>query len=191
MNTQRFNNKIRNNSKANYQFMGFTHLLSAICDNFHNREESLRMIEIGSYMGESTMMFASSGLFEQIDVIEPHRGNEAFNNENKINWSEVKKEFKLNLRHFKNIIIHHKDFSHNVDDKFEDGSYDFVYIDADHSYESVKKDIELYLPKLKKGGIIGGHDYCPYSWPDVIKAVDESIGEPDSVVWDTSWIKIL
>ena len=97
MNTQRFNNKIRNNSKANYQFMGFTHLLSAICDNFHNREESLRMIEIGSYMGESTMMFASSGLFEQIDVIEPHRGNEAFNNENKINWSEVKKEFKLNL----------------------------------------------------------------------------------------------
>ena len=137
------------------------------------------------------MMFASSGLFEQIDVIEPHRGNEAFNNENKINWSEVKKEFKLNLRHFKNIIIHHKDFSHNVDDKFEDGTYDFVYIDADHSYESVKKDIELYLPKLKKGGIIGGHDYCPYSWPDVIKAVDESIGEPDSVVWDTSWIKIL
>ena len=57
---------------------------------------------------------------------------------------------KLNLRHFKNIIIHHKDFSHNVDDKFEDGTYDFVYIDADHSYESVKKDIELYLPKLKK-----------------------------------------
>ena len=39
--------------------MGFTHLLSAICDNFDKRKESLRMIEIGSYMGESTMMFAS------------------------------------------------------------------------------------------------------------------------------------
>ena len=192
MNTQRFNNKSRNNSKANYQFMGFTHLLSAICDNFDNREESLRMIEIGSYMGESTMMFASSGLFTQIDVIEPHKGDEAFNDENEIDWSEVRKEFEINLRHFKkDLIIHHQDFSYNISDKFRDNSYDFIYIDADHSYESVKKDIELYLPKLKKGGIIGGHDYCPYAWPNVIKAVDETIGKPDGVVWDTSWIKII
>jgi len=36
---------------------------------------------------------------------------------------------------------------------------DFVYIDANHRYDYVKKDIELYYPKLKKGGIIGGHDF--------------------------------
>lgn len=36
---------------------------------------------------------------------------------------------------------------------------DFVYIDANHLYEYVKKDIELYYPKVKSGGIIGGHDF--------------------------------
>lgn len=35
---------------------------------------------------------------------------------------------------------------------------DMVYIDGNHSYEYVKKDIELYAPKIKPGGLIGGHD---------------------------------
>ena len=65
--TQRFSSKYKGwESKANNQFMGFTHLLSAICDNLHERKEDLRMIEIGSYMGESTMLFSSTGLFKEI-----------------------------------------------------------------------------------------------------------------------------
>ena len=36
---------------------------------------------------------------------------------------------------------------------------DFCYIDGNHSYESVKTDIELYYPKIKVGGLIGGHDF--------------------------------
>ena len=36
---------------------------------------------------------------------------------------------------------------------------DFVYIDGNHTYEFVKSDIELYYPKLRKGGVIGGHDF--------------------------------
>ena len=36
---------------------------------------------------------------------------------------------------------------------------DFVYIDGNHSYESVKKDITFYYPKVKVGGFIGGHDF--------------------------------
>lgn len=42
---------------------------------------------------------------------------------------------------------------------FEDRYFDFVFIDADHREESVKKDILAWLPKVKKGGIIAGHDY--------------------------------
>ena len=40
-----------------------------------------------------------------------------------------------------------------------DKTLDFCYIDADHRYEAVKQDIELWLPKVKPGGIICGHDY--------------------------------
>jgi hypothetical protein len=49
---------------------------------------------------------------------------------------------------------------------------DFVYIDGNHSYESVKKDIELYYPLVKNNGLIGGHDYTPFT-ETVIKAVNE------------------
>lgn len=58
--------------------------------------------------------------------------------------------------------------------RFNDNSLDFVYIDADHSYEAVKNDIKLWYPKVKKGGILAGHDYISAT-PGVIKAVDECI----------------
>ena len=37
--------------------------------------------------------------------------------------------------------------------------FDFIYIDADHSYEACKLDLESYWPKLKQGGIMMGDDY--------------------------------
>ena len=49
-------------------------------------------------------------------------------------------------------------------------SLDFIFIDADHTYESVKKDIELWTPKVKHEGIILGHDI---NWGDVAWAVGE------------------
>jgi predicted O-methyltransferase YrrM len=42
---------------------------------------------------------------------------------------------------------------------FEDESLDFVYIDANHSYQSVKDDLNVWYPKLKVGGVICGHDF--------------------------------
>ena len=40
-----------------------------------------------------------------------------------------------------------------------DNTLDFCYIDADHSYDSVKNDLDIWLPKIKINGIICGHDY--------------------------------
>ena len=42
---------------------------------------------------------------------------------------------------------------------FGDGSLDFIYIDADHSYEAVLADVKAWWPKLRPGGMISGHDY--------------------------------
>ena len=39
------------------------------------------------------------------------------------------------------------------------GSLDFVYIDANHRYESVKQDMEAWYPKVRTGGLFFGHDY--------------------------------
>ncbi|NOZ20548.1 MAG: class I SAM-dependent methyltransferase [Planctomycetes bacterium] len=64
---------------------------------------------------------------------------------------------------------------------FEDGQLDFVYIDAQHHYEAVKEDIALWYPKVRKGGILCGHDYLDGHVRDCLigvkSAVDEFIGE--------------
>lgn len=69
--------------------------------------------------------------------------------------------------------------------QFEDGSLDFVFIDADHSTESVSADIKVWLPKIRQGGFITGHDY---DWATVRDAVAVELGkvrvyEPDWVWW--------
>jgi hypothetical protein len=46
--------------------------------------------------------------------------------------------------------------------QFEDDYFDFVYIDATHSYEEVTKDLNAWYPKVRKGGMLAGHDYCNF-----------------------------
>jgi predicted O-methyltransferase YrrM len=67
-----------------------------------------------------------------------------------------------------------------------DGSLDLVFIDADHSYEWVKKDIAAYKPKLKTGGWLTGHDI---DFPGVNRAVNEVVKNYDvgpNNVWLTN-----
>lgn len=66
--------------------------------------------------------------------------------------------------------------------QFRDGFFDFVFIDADHSYLGCKSDIEAWRPKVKSGGWLCGHDY-DFKAPDagiffgeeVKRAVDEAV----------------
>lgn len=53
---------------------------------------------------------------------------------------------------------------------FLDKTLDFVYVDADHSYEGCKKDLIAWIPKIRIGGYITGHDL---NWPSVLKAISE------------------
>jgi hypothetical protein len=70
---------------------------------------------------------------------------------------------------------------------FEDESIDIVFIDANHSYESVKNDIDLWLPKVKTGGVLSGHDYS-IGFFGVIQAVNEKLGTDNIVVKsDATW----
>lgn len=72
-----------------------------------------------------------------------------------------------------NKVIVRPDFSYNVVDDFPDNYFDFVYIDSCHLYGAVKADLNMFLPKLKQGGIMAGHDYLVYDNFGVIEAVDE------------------
>ena len=63
---------------------------------------------------------------------------------------------------------------------FPDESFDFIYIDASHTYENCKQDIEAWFPKVRYSGILSGHDY-PIS--GVNQAVMESIVGRKLYLW--------
>lgn len=82
------------------------------------------------------------------------------------------------MKKYGNKVVLIRKFSEDAANQFKDESVDFVYIDGNHQYEFVKKDLEKYYPKVKKGGVIGGDDYTSSSETEmehfgVFRAVNE------------------
>jgi predicted O-methyltransferase YrrM len=80
----------------------------------------------------------------------------------------------MNLERVSSVIGRvHRGISWEVASYYTDNSLDCVFIDADHSYDAVSKDIGAWLPKVKRGGgILAGHDYN-WQFPGVLRAVSE------------------
>lgn len=77
-----------------------------------------------------------------------------------------------------------------------DGSLDFVFLDADHSYSGISADIHRWAPKVRAGGLLCGHDYMLTFYPQwgVTRAVDEYAAEVGRIVqrgadW-TWWVSL-
>lgn len=149
------------------------------------------MIEIGSFIGESTIIFAEH--FKEVIAIDPflpdYDSNDPTSN---FNFDEVYEEYLRRTSPYKNI----KTIRATSDDAIKElngKTYDFVYIDGLHTYDGVKTDIINYQPLIKSGGVIGGHDYTD-QLPHLIgvfEAVNEMFNKPDKIFRDNSWIKKL
>jgi hypothetical protein len=53
----------------------------------------------------------------------------------------------------------YREYTFEAVKNFPDEYFDLIYIDADHTYEGCKKDLEDWWPKMKKGGFFTGDDY--------------------------------
>ena len=69
------------------------------------------------------------------------------------NPNQYFKPFGIN-QHLKLHVMTSAEFAQ----KFEDRKFEYIYIDADHSYEGVKKDYQTFWPRLTSGGMISFHD---------------------------------
>ena len=74
-----------------------------------------------------------------------------------------------------NCVIVRK-FSMNAVLDFEDGSLDFVYIDGNHEFQHVTNDIAEWSKKVRKGGIVSGHDFTRYKRNPKTCHVKEVVG---------------
>lgn len=92
-------------------------------------------------------------------------------------WDPVEgwNRFKLVTRQYKNRLTVLRGDSIEMAQHVEDESLDFVFIDADHRYEGVYRDIVAWAPKVKPRGVICGHDMGYPRFPGVNKAVSELI----------------
>jgi hypothetical protein len=147
------------------------------------------MVEIGCYFGESTLLWASSEKIKKIIAVDPWVD---FYDKNDLasergNMKIVEQMFDDNTKENPKIEKI-KGYSVEVSNNYNIASLDFVYIDGCHTYEEVMKDINAWKTKIKHGGFIGGHDY---NWDGVRRAINETIGVPDSIFEDSSWIKKL
>jgi len=79
-----------------------------------------------------------------------------------------------------------KGISWKIANKYQDNYFDFVYIDANHKYKSIKKDLDAWFPKVKKGGVLAGHDYTARRGYGVIQAVTKFAAKYNCPVYLTT-----
>ena len=145
---------------------------------YYGANKNWNVLEIGSYAGASAELISyyvgkliCCDLWEEyITPIE--RANIAY------------KDFLVTKEMNPNITECKKNSNEFVKE-IQDQTFDMIYIDADHEYNSVKNDISLWFPKVKPGGIICGHDY----FMDGVRiAVDEFFGKENIKYFkDSSW----
>lgn len=137
------------------------------------------MAEIGCYRGVSTSVFAQHA--KTVHAVDPWMLN--FDHYKELPFemlSTAEGKFDLVAAKYPNIIKH-KGLSVEVAKEFEDGSLDLIYIDGDHSEAAVRLDFASWIPKVKPGGVISGHDYC------LVGAIIDRVCQ---VYPDNSWVYV-
>jgi predicted O-methyltransferase YrrM len=133
--------------------------------------ENLVGAEIGvAYGGNARHMLVELDI-KKLYLIDPYTKFSGVIREKAAKGSTFKEAVKI-LKPWEDKIVWLNDKSSSAVKHIPDGSLDFVYIDGDHRLKPVIKDIVHYWPKVKMGGLIGGHDYF-YKRKQVVKAVDK------------------
>ena len=147
----KFGKQLISSHKINVGLFSIVDLLKTLS---HNVEPNSKMVEINSHLGESTFFFGCSGLFSNIYAVDPLSGEDKFNLDNDLTWKDIEVGFHCNTYLHKNIS-HIKKYPKDVADSFNDIS--FIYIN-NRNNENISPLLELYFPKIKHDGFIGGNN---------------------------------
>lgn len=143
-------------------------------------------VEVGVWKGRSaaymTVEIINSGKTITLDLVDTWAGSE----EHQPMMYDLYGVFEKNIKPVRSYVNVKRMDSLSAAKTYEDKSLDFVFIDAAHDYKSVKADIQAWLPKIKPGGYLAGHDYP--TWEGVTKAVDEFFPEGSIKSGEDCWL---
>lgn len=178
----RFANKNRQQILKSYTLVGWLlqkafGISPAIPSHTHsilNRlplHKPLRGVEVGCLKGRNARVLLQQRPQLQLMMVDPWsevtlESNPSFKNTKDYmtrwtqeKWNQIYKQAMLKTEFAKDRRIVLRGLSVEMSKQVEDKSLDFVFIDADHSYEGCKGDLDAWLPKVKPGGLISGHDF--------------------------------
>ena len=150
-----------------------------------NKSPNGHFVEVGTWMGKSAASLCALGPNIKLDCIDHFQGSpkerkKTHKDRNVYGkcrnflrpfWCTTRNK-KCHTRRDNQLRIL-KTTSREGARRYANKSLDFVFIDADHTYAAVKDDIRCWLPKIKPGGVLAGHDYQSKSFPGVTKAVNQ------------------
>jgi len=143
-------------------------------------------VEVGVWKGRSAAFMAveiiNSGKIIQFDLVDTWGGSI----EHQPLQEDVFEVFNKNIAPVSSYVNIKRMESTLAALNYEDNSLDFVFIDAAHDYENVKADIKAWLPKVKSGGYLAGHDYP--TWEGVTMAVNEIFGSENIESNESCWL---
>lgn len=148
--------------------------------------------EIGVFRGAFSAMLVRHARPKKLYLVDPWENSDAPEHEKTLySGSGKSADMNENYRHVATRLKRQIDdgrvemvrkYSHDFLAELDDGHLDFVYIDGDHNYAAVKKDLTLAFQKVKPGGIIAVDDYLDSNWwgRDVIRATHEALLEHEA-----------
>lgn len=155
-------------------------------------KKPIYVVELGTFVGDSAKAMADAGAI--VHTIDNWKGSP-----NDLSSSTYrvygKEQVRLALQRNLGDRLHRTVFTYEGDSTTAASSWhgdkvDMVFIDAGHEYEEVSRDIDAWLPHVRDGGILSGHDYCP-AFPGVMLAVQERFGDctfnVEGNVW---WVRV-
>jgi len=161
-----------------------THLLEIDCHKKYASQSTNCIVEIGVLDGATTKQFldiSKCKVFGIDPIIIDSCSNTLAGNFDKINILE---------KHYPYFTFI-KGYSFNVAKTWKE-PIDYIFIDGDHNYEAVKKDMEDWLPHVKQGGYMSFHDSAanrggPSYWPGPSQFADELIQNKKMKYIETVW----
>lgn len=151
---------------------------------------SARFVEVGTWCGRSAAYMAveivNSGKKIDLYCVDTWKGSPAPQYQEIVRRGSVFDAFMRSMKdggvsHVVNPLVSD---SADAASFFPDGSLDFVFIDASHDFDGVRRDVAAWLPKVRLGGIFAGHDA---GCPGLLNAVSAYVPRAEVAIRGASW----
>jgi predicted O-methyltransferase YrrM len=154
------------------------------CERLADLAQGKTVLEVGACLGCSTISLASTA--EYVVSVDWHRGDTQT-----VGWGFTAVQYLANLIRYGVLdkVSAVVADCNRIGALFADDHFDMAFIDGDHRLDCVRRNIELFLPKVRSPGVIAFHDYGAKDCFEK-QAVDERFNQPDELVGTLAIINV-